>query len=251
MGPDLAFAHSLADDADALTLGRFRARDLRVATKPDMTPVSEADTAVEQAIRARVAAERPGESVFGEELGDDGGPVRWIVDPIDATRNYVRGIPVFATLIALEREGELVLGVVSAPALRRRWWAERGGGAFADGDPIHVSGVRRVEDAVFAYTSHRSFGEVGAEAAFERLAGRAWVARGYGDFWQYMLIAEGAADMSAETGVGLWDLAAPLVIVEEAGGRFTDWRGERRADGGNSIASNGHLHDEALAAFNG
>ena len=203
MGPDLAFALSLADDADALTLGRFRARDLQVATKPDMTPVSEADTAVEQAIRARVAAERPGESVFGEEYGDDGGPVRWIVDPIDATRNYVRGIPVFATLVALEREGALVLGVVTAPALRKRWWAERGCGAFADGDPIHVSSVRRIEDAVFAYTSHRSFGEAGADAAFDRLAGAAWVARGYGDFWQYMLIAEGAAAEAGGVGLNL------------------------------------------------
>lgn len=249
MGPDLAFACSLADDADAITLSRFRARDLRVETKPDLTPVSEADTAVEQSIRARVAAQRPGESVFGEEFGDDGGDVRWIVDPIDATRNYVRGIPVYATLVALEREGEVVLGVVSAPALGKRWWAERGGGAFADGDRIYVSRVHRLEDAVFAYTSHRSFGDAGAAQAFERLASTAWVARGYGDFWQYMLIAEGAADVSAETGVGVWDLAAPRVIVEEAGGRFTDWSGERRIDGGNAIASNGLLHDAALAAF--
>ena len=236
---DLAFALSLADDADAITLGRFRAQDLRVDTKPDLTPVSEADRAVEERLRERIAVERPGERVLGEELGaDDGEGDRWIIDPIDATKNYVRGIPVFATLIALEER----VAVVSAPALGRRWWATRGGGAFADdGRRLAVSEVARIEDAVLAYTSVRGWGD-----GFLSLAHRAWAARGYGDFWQYMLLAEGGADACVERIAEHWDLAAPKLIVEEAGGRLTDLDGRVRADGGNAIATNGLLHEEVL-----
>jgi len=239
---DLAFALSLADDADAITLARFRAHDLRVETKPDLTPVSEADRAVEERLRERIAAERPGDRVLGEELGaDEGEGDLWILDPIDATKNYVRGIPIFATLIALEER----VAVVSAPALGRRWWATRGGGAFTDGGRrLAVSAVRRIEDAVLAYTSLSGWDE-----RFLGLARRAWAARGYGDFWQYMLLAEGGADACAERIAEHWDLAAPKLIVEEAGGRLTDLDGRARADGGNAVATNGPLHEEVLQAL--
>jgi len=244
---ELAFALSLADDADEITLSRFGARDLRVETKPDLTPVSDADRAVEERLRERIAAERPGERVLGEEFGasDSGGSgegERWIVDPIDATKNYVRGIPIFATLIALEDR----VSVVSAPALGKRWWAVRGQGAVADGRSLRVSRVERIEDAVFTFTSLH-----GADERFLALAQRSWATRGFGDFWQYMLLAEGAVDVCVEYEANLWDLAAPKLIVEEAGGRLTDLTGADCADGGSALASNGFLHDEALSALNG
>lgn len=243
MGPDLAFALSLADSADEITLGRFRATDLRVETKPDLTPVSEADRAVEELLRKRIATERSGEIVVGEEQGADSGDgERWILDPIDATKNYVRGIPLFATLIALEDR----VAVVSAPALGRRWWAERGGGAWSEGRRLAVSGVERVEDAVVTFTSL-----TGQPPGFFTLAERAWAARGFGDFWQYMLLAEGAVDVCVEAAANLWDLAAPKLIVAEAGGRLTDLRGTDTADGGDALASNGLLHEAALAAVAG
>src|SRR6185436_119447 len=186
MSPDLALALAFADTADEISLGRFRASDLLVETKPDRTPVTEADRAVEEAIRERLARERPDDGMLGEEFGVTGGASRrWIVDPIDGTRNYSRGIPVWATLIALEEDGRVVLGVVSGPALHRRWWAERGGGAHAGGDVVHVSAVRRPEDAVLSFA---------LEQSIPTLAGRAWHARGYGDFWSHMLVAEGAID---------------------------------------------------------
>ena len=223
METDLAFALSLADDADALSLSRFRASDLRVETKPDLTPVSEADRAVEERLRERIAAERPGERVLGEELGaDDGEGPRWIVDPIDGTRNYTRGIPVWATLIAFDDR----VAVVSAPALGRRWWATRGGGAFADGAPIRVSAIDRLEDATVLV----ALDQPTAPRAFA-----AWHLRGLGDFWAHMLVAEGAAEVAVDAPrLAIWDTAAVAVIVEEAGGRF---------DG--RISSNGLLHDVA------
>ena len=247
---DLDFALALADAADEISMRHFRSRTLVVHTKPDLTPVSDADREVEDALRARVDAERPGDAVLGEEGGETGtGSVRWIVDPIDGTRNFVRGIPVFATLIGLERDGELVVGVVSAPALHRRWWGARGEGAYFNGESIHVSGVTRIEDAVVGYTSAKSFFEEGIGDRFVALAERSWMARGVGDFWQHMLVAEGAVDLAIELGVSIWDLAAVQVVVEEAGGRFTDATGVRRADGGSVITSNGHLHAEALRTF--
>ena len=250
MHPDLALALELADAADAITLPRFRAADLRVETKPDLTPVSDADRAVEEALRERLTRERPGEPVLGEELaGGEDAASRWIIDPIDATKNFVRGIPVYATLIALERAGEVEVGVVSAPALGRRWWARRGDGAFADGAPARVSAVASLDDATFAYTSARAFAAAGLADGFAALTERAWAARGYGDFWQYVLVAEGAVDACCETVAAVWDLAAVQVIVEEAGGRFTDLSGARRVDGGSAVASNGLLHDEVLTAF--
>jgi histidinol-phosphatase len=241
MSPDLALALSLANDADAISLGRFRAADLHVETKPDRTPVTEADRAVEEAIRARLAAERPDDGILGEELGVSGGGTRrWIVDPIDGTRNYSRGIPVWATLIALEVDARVVLGVVSAPALHRRWHAERGGGAWVNDDRIRVSAVRRIDDAVLSFA---------LEQPIPELAGYAWHARGYGDFWAHMLVAEGAVDGAVDAvGVKLWDLAAIQPIVEEAGGRFSDAAGVARIDGGTAISSNGHLHGILLDA---
>jgi histidinol-phosphatase len=249
MHADLALALELADLADAITLPRFQAADLAVETKPDLTPVSEADKAVERALRERLAVERPADAVLGEEEGSVGEAVsgRWIIDPIDATKNYVRGIPLYATLIAVERHGQTTVGVVSAPALGRRWWAARGEGAYADGRPLRVSGVERLEDAVVTYTSAADFFRGGLAAAFEQLTRTAWAPRGYGDFWQYMLLAEGAVDLAVETAAEIWDLAAPQVIVEEAGGRFTDFAGTATAAGGNCVASNGRLHEDALA----
>ncbi len=241
MGPDLELARRLADAADAISLPHFRS-GLAVEVKPDLTPVTEADRAVEAELRRILAQERPDDAVLGEEQGAAGaGSRRWIVDPIDGTRNYSRGIPVWATLIALEVDGVVKLGFVSAPALARRWWAERGAGVYANGEPIHVSAVSRIEDSVLSFA---------IEDRVPDLARRAWHARGFGDFWSYMLIAEGCVDGAADgLGVGEWDLAAMQVIVEEAGGRFSDLAGESRIDSGSAVASNGLLHDELLAAL--
>jgi histidinol-phosphatase len=236
MQPDLAFALELADLADAITLARFRAADLRVETKPDLTPVSEADHAVEEAVRGRVASERPGEGVLGEELGDDGTARRWIVDPIDGTRNYVRGVPVWATLLSFEDESGPAAAVVSAPALRRRWWAARGEGAWSDSGRLKVSGVGRLADAVCSTTG------LPAPAGV-------WHDRNFGDFWQHMLVAEGCIDFTAEPKLRIWDWSAVRFVVEEAGGRCTDLHGAPPADGSSFVASNGVLHDEALAAL--
>jgi histidinol-phosphatase len=256
MNPDLAFAIQLADLADSISLPRFRAVDLVVETKPDMTPVSEADRAVELAIRERVAMGRPGDVVLGEEFGageasssgrSGANGCRWIVDPIDGTKGYVRGIPVWATLVALERDGEVEVGLASAPALGRRWWAVRGQGAFADGRPLSVSKIGRLEDAQLCFGGLRTWRKYGLLDPFLALAGRCWRTRGFGDFWMHMLVAEGAADIAAEMEVSLWDEAAPKLIVEEAGGRFTDLSGRATADGGTALSTNGLLHEEVLA----
>ena len=231
-GADLAFALELADLADSLSLPRFRASDLHVETKPDLTPVTDADRTVERAVRERIAAERPGEGVLGEEEGDDGGSVRWIVDPIDGTRNFSRGIPVWATLIALERDGALTAAVVSAPALGRRWWASRGEGAFADGEPIRVSRVATLADASVSCSHARDLARVEPVA---------WHARGLGDFWQHVLVAEGALDAAIDTELALWDSAAVELVVTEAGGRAAV------ATDGQFVTTNGRVHDELLA----
>ena len=242
MDADLRFAHELADVADAITLGRFRASDLRVETKPDLTPVSEADRAAEEAIRTVVAASGRGEGVLGEELGDDDREAKWIVDPIDGTAGYVRGVPVFATLLALEREGEVVLGLVSAPALRRRWWALRGHGAFADGERIRVSKIARLEDSAVSTTSARRM-----PAGWRTIVERAWSNRGLGDFWQHCLVAEGAVDVACDPVMQVWDYAAVQLVVEEAGGRCTTFDGGEPRPDGSFVATNGALHDEVVA----
>jgi histidinol-phosphatase len=250
VGSDLDFALALADIADEVTMRHFRSPELVVETKADLTPVSLADRAAEVALREAIVRERPGEAVVGEEFGAEGAaPVRWILDPIDGTKHYVRGIPLWATLIALEREGGVVVGVASAPALGGRWWAERGSGAFANGEPIRVSTVSRMEEAAFSHASVRSLYARGHESAVRSLGDRAWMERGYGDFWQHVLVAEGRLDFALDPVVSLWDLAAVQLIVEEAGGRFTDFDGVARPDGGSGISSNGLLHDEVLAAL--
>jgi histidinol-phosphatase len=250
MRADLSFALELADLADAITTERFQADDLIVETKPDLSPVTEADRAVEQVLRKRIGEERPGHSVVGEEFGaDDPGGARWILDPIDGTKNYLRGLPVWATLIALEREGRVEVGVVSAPALARRWWAARGDGAFVNGRRIRVSKVADLSDAVLSYASLTSWEQHGLGEQFLTLARSCWRTRGFGDFWSHMLVAEGAADVAVEPEVELWDLAAPQVIVEEAGGRFTDLGGTPTPAGGSVVSSNGLLHHRVLTTL--
>ena len=236
--------------ADRLSLARFRARDLVVSTKPDLTPVTEADQAVERAIRARLQSARPDHGIVGEEYGTQGdSPWRWILDPIDGTKNYVRGVPIWATCIGLQHEDEVVAGVVSAPALGRRWWASRGGGAFADGQPIHVSAVADLADAQLSYDTVTGFEPHGLAERFLALTRRCWRTRGLGDFWSHVLVAEGAFDVAVEPDVALWDVAGIQVIVEEAGGRFTDLSGAARVDGGSAVSSNGLLHAEVLSAL--
>jgi len=239
---DLRFAHELADAADAITLARFRASDLRVDTKPDLTPVSEADRAAEEAIREHVAASRRGEGVLGEEFGDDGGDAKWIVDPIDGTTSYVRGVPVFATLLALIREGEVELGLVSAPALGRRWWALRGGGAFADGERIGVSGIAKIEECAVSTTSARRMPD-----GWRTIVRRAWSNRGLGDFWQHCLLAEGAVDVACDPVMQIWDYAPVQIVVEEAGGRCTTFAGSAPAPDESFVSTNGLLHDEVVS----
>lgn len=249
MHRDLALGLSLADAADALTMQHFRTQ-FEVRTKSDRTPVSEVDEAVERMIRERLASERPGDGIVGEEFGTSGSEARrWIVDPIDATKNYIRGIPIFATLIALEENGTLIAGVVSAPALQRRWWASRGEGAFCNGDSIHVSSAATIEEAHLGYDDLNGFAKAGLERQFVDACRRFGRTRGFGDFWSHMLVAEGAIDVAIEPEVALWDLAALQVIVEEAGGRFTNLGGEARADGGSAVSTNGTLHDAVLEAF--
>jgi histidinol-phosphatase len=243
VSPDLELAHRLADTADAISLAHFRT-GLVVERKPDLSPVTAADLAVEAALRRLLTESRPADALLGEEEGAAGQGARcWILDPIDGTRNYTRGIPVWATLIALVVDGAVKLGVVSAPALGHRWWAERGGGSFADGTPIHVSSVDRIEEAVLSFPLDRDLPE---------LAAHAWHVRGFGDFWAHMLVAEGAVDAAVDAvDISPWDLAAVQVVVEEAGGRFSDFAGVARFDGGTGLSSNGRLHEALLAAVAG
>jgi histidinol-phosphatase len=250
---DLGLAHVLADTADQIGFNRFRSADLAVSTKPDMTEVSDADTAIEQALRATLSRTRSRDGVFGEEFGDVEGSSgrRWVIDPIDATRNFVRGVPVWATLIALFDKGEPVVGVVSAPALHRRWWAMKGAGAFTgrdqrSGKRIRVSQVSKLGDASVSISSITGWTKVDRQGAMLGLLHEAWRERGFGDFYSYVLLAEGCVDIAAEPEVALWDLAPLALIVEEAGGTFTDLRGRRGPDGGSAVATNGLLHDQAL-----
>jgi histidinol-phosphatase len=258
LADDLALALDLAAAADTITIGRFRAVDLVVETKPDLTPVSDADRAVEQVLRDILARRRAEDAVLGEEYGDtagaEGNRRRWIVDPIDGTKNFVRGAPVWATLIALQVDGAPVVGVVSAPALGRRWSAARGHGAFVSDNGAAprrctVSRVTVLDDAFLSYSSLTGWAERGRLDALLDLTRRVWRTRAFGDFWSHMLVAEGVVDVSCEPEVSLWDLAALQPIVEEAGGIFTDLSGVARPDGGSVLCSNGLLHGDALAAL--
>jgi histidinol-phosphatase len=247
---DLRFAHVLADAADDITMRRFRAMDLRVESKPDLTPVTDADLAAEESLRHVLSRARPRDAVLGEESGLTGvGKRCWVLDPIDGTKNFVRGVPVWATLIGLMVSGDVTVGVVSAPALSRRWWAARDGGAWTGrsltkASPCRVSDVASLEDASFSYAGLSGWHN--RMDGFLSLASSVWRTRAYGDFWSHMLVAEGAVDISAEPSVSLWDLAALQVIVEEAGGAFTDLTGKPTPDGGSVVCTNGRLHTEVL-----
>jgi histidinol-phosphatase len=250
MSSDLQLALGLADAADVITMRHYRSTSLQVRTKVDMTPVSEADEEVERMVRERLAAERPGDGIVGEEFGTSGSTTRrWIIDPIDGTKNYVRGIPVFATLIGLEENGRVVAGVVSAPALARRWWAARGEGAFCNGEAIHVSRIAAIAESHLTYDSINDFDQYGGAVRFLSLMRHCIRSRGFGDFWAHMLVAEGAVEIALEPKVAIWDMAPIQVIVEEAGGRFTDMRGEARIDGGSSLSTNGLVHEAVLEYF--
>lgn len=262
---DLTLALKLADVADAISAARFDAADLRVDTKPDRSFVTDADQAVEAAIRELLAAERPDDSFLGEETGTSGDSARvWIIDPIDGTSNFLRGVPVWGTLIALSVDGEPVIGVVSAPALGMRWWAERGSGAWksllVERNPqgevetqhpqptqMHVSGVSNLAEASLSFQSIAQWRDAGYLPQLLELAESVWRDRGYGDLWPYMLLADGRLDIVAEFDVKPYDLAALIPIVEEAGGRFSSVTGEPGPWHGSALASNDHLHEEVLA----
>jgi histidinol-phosphatase len=253
---DIDFALQLADAADTQTLDRFGALDLRVETKPDLTPVTDADRSVEEMVRGTLSSQRPGDVVLGEEFGGTAvfAGRQWVVDPIDGTKNFVRGVPVWATLIALLEDGVPVVGVVSAPALQRRWWAGHGEGAFTSfgGQTrrISVSGVDDLASASLSY-SDLTTGWDGLRPRFLELTDAVWRVRGYGDFWSYCLVAEGSVDIAVEPEVKLWDLAALDILVREAGGTFTNVAGQAGPHGGSAVATNGLLHEAVLARLSG
>ena len=252
---DLALALELADAADSLTLSRFQSLDLVVDTKPDLTPVSDADRGAEELLRNRLAAARPTDAVLGEEYGGDvsGSTGRgWIIDPIDGTKNYVRGVPVWATLIALVVDGDVRIGVASAPALGRRWWAERGAGAWTSvhgGPPrrLQVSAVGALADASLSFSDEIGWGP--RTEAFAALRAQVWRTRAYGDFWSHLLVAEGAVDLAIEPELSPWDIAALVPIVEEAGGRITGFDGAAVLASGCAVTSNATLHADVLATL--
>lgn len=249
---ELALAHELADLADELTLAGFHSR-LDVRRKDDGTAVTDVDVDVERRLRERIGQAFPGHAVLGEEDGLDGpeDAPRWILDPIDGTTNFIRGNPVFATLVALRLEGDDVLGVVSAPALGSRWDGVVGVGAHQDGRPIRVSDVDRLDEAEIAFGGLNYFAERGWIDVVARAATRTRRQRGYGDFWQHCLVAAGAVEIAMEAEVSTWDLAAVRAVVEAAGGRFTDLHGRATADGGSAVSTNGHLHQAALDLLRG
>jgi histidinol-phosphatase len=249
---DVKLALQLADEADALTMERFGALDLRIETKPDLTPVTDADRGAEETLRATLSAHRPDDALLGEEFGGTAvfAGRQWVLDPIDGTKNFVRGVPVWATLIALLVDGVPQVGAVSAPALGRRWWAGAGSGAFTSfggkSRRISVSGVDELGSASLSF-SDLTTGWDDGRAKFLDLNDAVWRVRGYGDFWSYCLVAEGAVDIAAEPEVKLWDLAALDILVREAGGRFTSVDGSPGPHGGSAVATNGLLHDRVLA----
>ena len=260
---DLFFACQLADMADAISMDRFRSVDLVVTTKPDMTPVSDADRAVETALRAAIADSRAGDSVRGEEFGVEpggGGDSRqWIIDPIDGTKNYVRGVPIWATLISLAIDGVPVLGVVSAPALGTRWWGATGQGAFVNerlgsqnaeqARRIHVSQVSELADASISLSGLTRWENAGKLPQLLDLTREVWRTRDYGDMWPYMMVAEGLLEASGEYDLQVYDMAALVPIVQEAGGTFTSVDGEDGPWHGSALATNGLLHDRMIAAL--
>ena len=260
LASDLALARSLADMADEISMDRFRATDLVVTTKPDMTPVSDADRAVETALRAAILDSRPGDGILGEEFGVEGDTHRqWIIDPIDGTKNYVRGVPIWATLISLAIDGVPVLGVVSAPALGKRWWAAKGLGAYVNDRlgsrttneerRIRVSGVSELTDASASLSGLSRWVDAGRLDQLVALSSSVWRTRDYGDMWPYMMVAEGQLELSGEFDLQVYDMAALAPIVQEAGGAFTSVNGEPGPWHGSALATNGLLHEAALRAL--
>jgi histidinol-phosphatase len=248
----LELGRSACDAADEIAMRWFR-RDVPTSTKPDRTFVTEADQAIERLVRERIRAANPDHGLVGEEYGEEaaGARIRWYIDPIDGTHNFIRGVPLFGTLLAVEVDGELQVGILSAPALGERWHAARGLGAWAiarDGEARRVttSAVTRIDDAQLLYGSRRENVASGLMPGFDATIAASWRDRGFGDFWGYALVAEGAAEAMIECGMHTWDVAAPLVLIEEAGGRVTDVTGARRIDAPSFVGSNGHVHDELL-----
>lgn len=250
----LAFAHALLDETDAIVARHF-ADEVTATAKADATLVTAADTEVEERVRTRIAETFPSHGFLGEELGSEQGTgeARWIIDPIDGTHNFVRGIPIFATLLALERGEALVLGLVSAPAIGQRWAAASGLGAVVRGGdrerPIRVSSVQELQHAQLCYSGLRSLDRVGLLQRWRAVVGRSWRDRGFGDFWGHLLVAQGSAEAMLEHGVHPWDLAAPAVVIAEAGGRMTDLDGRPSWSGPGVLTSNGLVHEELLAAL--
>jgi histidinol-phosphatase len=253
---DLELALALADAADEISLQRFKSLDLVVETKPDRTPVTDADRSVERKIRDLVKQLAPSDYVIGEEFENSGSGNRaWIIDPIDGTANFLRGLPIWATLIALRNGSQLTTSVVSAPALGRRWWAQKGEGAFTrdvDGEvrKLRVSSVSQLTDAYVSYNSIQQWQRIGREKNIGALSEQVWRIRAFGDFLSYMYVAEGAIDAAAEPDLKIYDIAALVPIVEEAGGRFTDLSGELSEESSNVLASNGLIHEAVRAALN-
>jgi histidinol-phosphatase len=261
---ELAFALTLADRADAISLSRYQALDLEITTKPDNSPVTDADKSVEAAITSAIHAQYPNDGIVGEEFGTSGSKDRyWVIDPIDGTKNFLRGVPTWATLIALVENENVVVSVVSSPALYRRWCASVGGGAFvtegasgagsqgetkSDPRKLAVSKVSQLSDASIAYSDFQGWGA--RRASFEKLLDGAWRTRGLGDFWSHMLVAEGAVDVAIEPSLALWDMAALDLIVREAGGKFSSLDGVDGPFGPNAISTNGALHGAIVAALN-
>jgi histidinol-phosphatase len=250
---DLEFALHLADLADVRSMKSFRDTDLVIDTKPDFSPVTEADRGVERTLRDAIADARPGDAILGEEYGSVGDAERrWILDPIDGTKNYVRGVPVWATLIALMERDEVLLGVVSAPALARRWWASRGAGAYVTdpGSPsarrLRVSRVAAIADASFSFSDTEGWTERHAARALRTLTQDTWRQRAYGDFWSHMMVAEGVVDVAAEPFLESYDMAALVPVVHEAGGRMTAFSGGSALGGGSALTTNGLLHSHVL-----
>jgi histidinol-phosphatase len=248
---DLALALELAEVADAISLARFRALDLHVETKPDRSPVTDADRAVELAIKDVLAAKRPEDGIVGEEFGNSGSTTRkWIIDPIDGTANYMRGVPVWATLIALSVDGKAVVSVVSSPALGRRWWAAPGIAMTSDIDgstrDLKVSAIADIENASLSYNNLQLWDSYGYLDRLINLSRQVWRTRAYGDFYSYMLLAEGSLDIVAEHDLKLYDIAALVPIVEQAGGTFSSIDGELTEEATSVLATNGKLHETLL-----
>jgi histidinol-phosphatase len=252
----LELAIDACDEADRVAMAGFR-HELTINRKPDRTFVTQVDREIEELVRARVLAAHPDHGVIGEELGAaaEGASVRWYVDPIDGTHNYLRGVPIFATLLAVEREGEIQVAVVSAPALASRWFAARGTGSWSSGPGdvrprrLQVSAVPSIEDGQLLYGDGPAIEASGVAPGFRPLLGKAWRTRGFGDFWGYMLVAEGSAEAMVEEGLAPWDVAAPLLLIEEAGGRLTGLDGSRSLTARDYLASNGLLHQPLLEAL--